>query len=121
MLIPPTLLGRLRALAPSDRDHILAAFRILHAMPDVRFVSDSPDGWRIDELARLFAGESGVRIWREHRRVSEAELSSLSLVPPARLKEIEAGAQPNVTEAWTLVGSLQIPEELLFASPQEAP
>jgi hypothetical protein len=115
MLIPPTLLGRLRALAPSDRDHILAAFRILDAMPDVRFVSESPDGWRVDDLARLFAGESGVRIWREKRGMNEAELCRLALVPLDRLKEIEAGAKPNGTEAWTLPGSLQIPEEQLFA------
>ena len=57
MLIPPTYLGRLRALTPADREHILAAFRILDAMPDVRFASECPDGWRVDDLARLFAGE----------------------------------------------------------------
>ena len=39
----------------------------------------------------------------------------LALVPLARLLEIEAGAKPNATEAWTIPGSLQIPEEQLFA------
>lgn len=64
----------------------------------------------ISLVKRLLKGESPVRIWREHRKMTLRQLSDAAGVPQGYLSEIETGKKPGSFEAMTkIAGALAIP------------
>jgi DNA-binding XRE family transcriptional regulator len=58
-----------------------------------------------DSVRRLIAGEHPVRVWREHRGLSQKELAGKADVPPGYLSEIETGKKPGSTHAFRALAS----------------
>lgn len=54
-------------------------------------------------VKRLLAGESPVRIWREHRKMTLRKLAEDSAVPQGYLSEIETGKKPGSFDAMTRI------------------
>ena len=46
-------------------------------------------------VRRMLDGESPVRIWREHRRLTLGELADRASIAPSHVSEIEAGREPG--------------------------
>ena len=53
----------------------------------------------IELCERLWAGEHPVRIWREHRGLTQVELAEKATVNRAYLAEIETGKKPGTAVA----------------------
>ena len=71
--------------------------------------SDQRDYLPFELVERLVAGESPVRIWREHRGLSVRALAERASVDPAYLSQIETGKKPGSTKALkALSGALEI-------------
>jgi DNA-binding XRE family transcriptional regulator len=51
-----------------------------------------------DVVARLLSGESRVRVWREHRRMTQGQLARAARVPQANLSLIENGTRTGSVE-----------------------
>jgi hypothetical protein len=65
-------------------------------------------------MDRLFAGESAVRIWREHRGLSAAALARKAAINPVYLGEIERGRKPGSLAAMAaLAKALGVALEML--------
>ncbi len=63
-------------------------------------------------VERLLAGESPVRIWREHRSMSGRALAKAAGVDPAYLSQIETGNKPGSIRALrALAAALDIKVE----------
>jgi DNA-binding transcriptional regulator YiaG len=61
---------------------------------------------------RLLAGESAIRIWREHRGLTLTALAAMAGVSVSYLSEIESGRKPGSAGARRAVaGSLRVPME----------
>ena len=52
---------------------------------------------------RMLAGESPVRIWREHRKTSGKDLAAAAGVAPGYLSEIENGKKPGSLDAMAKI------------------
>jgi transcriptional regulator with XRE-family HTH domain len=64
----------------------------------------------IEQVERLLAGESPVRIWREHRGVAAHDLARAALVSLETLSDIEAGKLPLMPDVAALIGTtLDVP------------
>ena len=50
---------------------------------------------------RLFAGESPLRVWREHRGLTGSALAKLAGIPQSYVSEIENGKKPGSLDAMT--------------------
>ena len=51
----------------------------------------------IDVVDRLLAGESPLRVWREHRAITAAQLAAAVGVTPAHVSKLESGkGEPSV-------------------------
>jgi len=60
-------------------------------------------------VARLLAGESPVRVWREYRELSQVRLGSLSGVNRVQIADIEAGrAKGSVDTLKRLASALDV-------------
>ena len=58
---------------------------------------------------RILAGESPVRVWREHRGLTAVALANAANVSPAYLSEIERGVKPgSVTALKARAGALEV-------------
>lgn len=65
---------------------------------------------------RLLAGESPVRIWREHRRLTARKLSDDAGVSSSYLSEIETGRKPGSTAALHAIAQvLRVPMDSLIS------
>ena len=61
---------------------------------------------------RLIAGESPIRIWREHRGLTLTALAEMASVSVSYLSEIEGGRKPGSAAARrALAGALRVPME----------
>jgi ribosome-binding protein aMBF1 (putative translation factor) len=49
-------------------------------------------------VERMLDGESPVRIWREHRGLTIAELAPKAALEPGRIEDIEAGNTPATAD-----------------------
>jgi DNA-binding XRE family transcriptional regulator len=66
-------------------------------------------------VERLIAGESPVRIWREHRGLSARALAEAAEVTPSYVSEIETGRKPGSLDAMAKIArALGIPLENLI-------
>ena len=54
-------------------------------------------------VRRMVAGESPVRIWREHRGMSGKALAEAARVTPSYLSEIESGKKPGSFDAMARI------------------
>ena len=71
--------------------------------------SDERDYLPVELVERLVAGESPVRIWREHRGFSVRGLAERASVDPAYLSQIETGKKPGSIKALkALADALEI-------------
>jgi len=62
------------------------------------------DAARADHLPvalvdRLLAGDSPIRVWRQHRGLNQSQLAATAGVSPAYLNEIEKGKKPGSLQA----------------------
>ncbi len=55
----------------------------------------SADAWTDDLAGRMLAGESLLRLWREHRKLSLDQLSRTTGIAKGYLSEIESGKKPG--------------------------
>jgi len=63
---------------------------------------------------RLLAGESPVRVWREHRGLTAAALAARVGVTPAHVSKLESGkGEPSVGLLRKLSGTLGVELDLL--------
>ena len=63
---------------------------------------------------RLIAGESPIRIWREHRGLTLTALAEMAGVSVSYLSEIESVRKPGSAAARrALAGALRVPMEVL--------
>lgn len=61
---------------------------------------------------RLIAGESPIRIWREHRSLTLTALAEMAGLSVSYLSEIEGGRKPGSAAARrALAGALRVPME----------
>lgn len=67
------------------------ALDVLHAQERGR----SADAWQGHLINRLLAGEPPLRLWREHRGLTLAELSRKTAIAAGYLSEIETGKKPG--------------------------
>ena len=64
----------------------------------------------VEPVERLLAGESPVRLWREHRGVAADGLARVALVSSDTLSDIEAGKLPLSLDMAVLIGTaLDVP------------
>jgi DNA-binding Xre family transcriptional regulator len=57
----------------------------------------------VELVKRMLAGESPVRIWREHRNMTARQLAQAAEIPPSYLSEIETGKKPGSFDAMTRI------------------
>lgn len=63
---------------------------------------------------RLLAGESPVRVWREHRGMTARKLAELVSVTPAHVSRLESGkGEPSVPLLRKLAKALDVDIDLL--------
>ena len=53
----------------------------------------------IEMVERLIAGESPIRVWRDHRGLTGTALAAAAGVPQGYLSEIERGKKPGSVDA----------------------
>lgn len=74
-----------------------------------------------DELKRILADESPVKVWREKRGLTQRELAAQAEVSPSYLAEIETGKKPGSAAALRKLSRvLAIPMENLLSHPEQA-
>jgi transcriptional regulator with XRE-family HTH domain len=64
-----------------------------------------------EQCERIFAGESPLRVWREHRGLTADELAEEARVHPYTVQRVENGTKkPTTREMRRLAGALGIHE-----------
>ena len=72
----------------------------------------------VELVERLFAGESPVRVWREHRGLSTAELARATALSVHDVTGIETGAVlPGADTVATLAEALKVAADELATAP----
>lgn len=68
-----------------------------------------------DAAMRIIAGEHPVRVWREHRGMTAAQLAEAAQVSKTYLSEIETGKKPGSVEAYkAIAGALGVPVDAVL-------
>lgn len=68
---------------------------------------------------RLLAGESPLRVWREHRGMTAAQLAEAAGITPAHVSKLESGkGSPSVAVLVKIAKALNVSVEELI-SPEE--
>lgn len=81
----------LRELA-DDADDAAALLRFAK-----RYAKGEVETVPIEVVDRLLAGESPLRVWREHRGMTAAQLAAAADVTPAHVSKLESGkGEPSV-------------------------
>ena len=63
---------------------------------------------------RLLAGESGLRVWREHRGLTAAQLAAAVKITPAHVSKLESGdGDPSLAVLRRLAKVLDVELDLL--------
>ena len=60
----------------------------------------------IKEAKRILKGESPVRVWRQHRGRTGADLARAAGISPTYLSEIEAGKKPGSVRALAALAAV---------------
>lgn len=78
------------------------------------------DAMSSELVRRMLAGEHPVRIWREHRGLTRAELAGKAAIPQGYLSEIENGRKPGSAAAYQrLAEALGVSVDDVLSSPNE--
>ncbi|QJE74091.1 helix-turn-helix transcriptional regulator [Aerophototrophica crusticola] len=91
-------------LSRADWDALQEQLEDLHDRATLRRVEADLAAGRTEELPiemvdRLLAGESPVRVWRDHRGLSQRALAEQAGMGPGYLADIEAGRKPGSADA----------------------
>jgi DNA-binding XRE family transcriptional regulator len=71
----------------------------------------------VELVDRLLAGESPLRVWREHRGMTAAEVAAAVGVTPAHMSKMESGkGDPSVSVLKKLAGVLRVSLEDLVGT-----
>ena len=65
-------------------------------------------------VERMIAGESPVKVWREHRGLTQTQLAEKAGLSQAALSNIEAGSRPGVDAAVLISKALGLDVDDLF-------
>jgi DNA-binding XRE family transcriptional regulator len=70
-------------------------------------------------VARMVAGERPLRIWREHRKLTSAELAKRAGMTTSSVREMEDGRKPGSPEAIrSLAAALEARVEVITPEPR---
>jgi hypothetical protein len=96
-------------------DAALEAIEDLKDLESVRRsrAGDGQDRLSADLVDRMIAGESRVRLWREQRRLTRAQLARRAKVPVRDLGAIEDGKATSAATLEAIAAALQIKPEAL--------
>lgn len=71
----------------------------------------------VEVIDRIMAGESPLRVWREYRGMTAAQLAAAVAITPAHVSKLESGkGEPSVTLLRHLSKALQVDIELLLGA-----
>ena len=56
-------------------------------------------------VERLLSGENRIRVWREHRGLSSADLAEKAAIAPAYLSQIETGKRDGTIETMRKIAA----------------
>lgn len=75
----------------------------------------------IEVVDRLLAGDSPLRVWREHRGMTAAQLAAAADVTPAHISKLESGkGEPSVALLKKLAKVLAVQLEELAGEAKES-
>lgn len=87
-----SLLDRIEDLEDAASLGALEARVVGHGVPE--------DALPVELFDRILAGESRLRVWREHRGLSIADLAEAADLPTSRMDAIERGKEPGTIADW---------------------
>ena len=107
---PIAITGDTVVLTRKDYDALLGALEDASDRAAIRASKrDRPDALPSALVSRLLAGESPVRIWREHRGLTGHKLAKEAGVSPSYLHAIETGEKPGSAKTLkALAGALRV-------------
>jgi hypothetical protein len=70
---------------------------------EARVASAESEYVPIEMAMRLIEGESPVKVWREHRKMTARQLAGKAKVSPSYLSEIEAKKKPGSLDAMARI------------------
>jgi hypothetical protein len=100
--------------AAAERDRLREAVEALEDAEGIAALEDletrlardgapGPNYLPVAGAERILAGESPMRVWREHRGLTLRELGAKANMPSSYLSEIETGKKPGSVEAWKAI------------------
>ena len=105
----------LRELA-DDADDAAALLRFAK-----RYAKGEVETVPIEVVDRLLAGDSPLRVWREHRGMTAAQLAAAADVTPAHISKLESGkGEPSVALLKKLAKVLAVQLEELAGEANES-
>ena len=112
VVLPVALLKELDDLADLE-DEILAAKAAWERMQTARAHDDFV--YPESVLLRLESGEHPLKVWREHRGLTQKQLANIVGVAPGHISHLETGhRRPGRKLIARLAAALQVPEEILL-------
>lgn len=101
----------LRELA-EDADDAAALVRFAK-----RHSRDKEETFPSEVVDRLLSGESPLRVWREHRRLTAAQLAAAARITPAHVSKLESGnGDPSLAVLRRLAKALDVELDLLVGT-----
>lgn len=102
-----------------DYQHFL---QLLEDESDARVVAEVHESYAAGKeftvpheiLKRELAGESAIKVWREHRRLTQQQLATRAGISKAYLSQIEGGKRQGTIETLSAIArSLDVPIDVL--------
>jgi DNA-binding XRE family transcriptional regulator len=82
-----------------------------------RYASGKEATVPVEVIDRIMAGANPLRVWREHRGMTAAQLASAVAITPAHVSKLESGkGEPSVTLLRRLSKALDTDIELLLGA-----
>lgn len=92
-----------------DADDVSALMRFAK-----RYSKGAEQTFPSEMVDRLLAGESGLRVWREHRGLTAAQLAAAVKITPAHVSKLESGnGNPSLAVLRRLAKVLDVELDLL--------
>jgi DNA-binding XRE family transcriptional regulator len=71
----------------------------------------------VEVIDRIMAGQNALRVWREHRGLTAAQLAAAVAITPAHVSKLESGkGEPSVALLRRLSKALQTDIDLLLGA-----
>ena len=74
----------------------------------------------VEMVDRILDGENRVKVWREHRGLSQGDLARAAGLSAVTIGEIETGSPPSLQAANAIAGALRLGLDDLFLEPASA-